>query len=60
MARRRLFNVGISWDNGGTIKNGPDVTGAETPQSGPNAWIGGADMNITARPARTSPKSGGA
>lgn len=60
MARILPPIVSISWDNGSTNKNGPDVTGALTPQSGPNAYKGGADMNITAILARTSPKSGGA
>lgn len=39
MALYQLHIVGNTWDNGSTIKNGPDVTGAETPQSGPNHQI---------------------
>lgn len=48
-----------TWDNEGTTKNGPDVIDAETSQSRPNPYEGGAGMKYI-RSAHLPPNGGAA
>jgi len=42
--------VGALWDNGGVVKNGPIVTGAQTPQMGPDPAREGYMKDIAPEP----------